>query len=60
MSTEQILAVVTLDKSQVYYGAPVFLTHNEDEQERMAVSLSGILNAMVHDLGNGTYVLVKH
>jgi len=60
LSSEHILAVITLNMDQVGDGTPVFLARNEDEQEKIAGYLSRTLNAMVHDLGNGTYIVVRH
>ncbi len=55
-----ILAVVTLRHDAVGGGAPIFYANDEAERERIATYLSRILDAMVHDLENGTYILVKH
>lgn len=55
-----ILAVVTLNMDKVGGGAPVFFARDEEEQEKTARFLSKILDAMVHDLENGTYIVVRH
>ncbi len=55
-----ILAVVSLNKEVVSGGAPIFFARNEGELEQIADYLSKILDAMVHDLGNGCYILVRH
>jgi hypothetical protein len=55
-----ILAIVTLDMNRVGEGTPVFLVDDEEEQQRVAGYLSSILDANVHDLENGTLILVKH
>lgn len=60
MSAGQILAVVTLNMERVSGGAPIFFAGNEAEQEQTASYLSKILDAMIHDLGNGIYVVVRH
>ncbi|HBC94636.1 MAG TPA: hypothetical protein DCZ10_17495 [Pelotomaculum sp.] len=63
MSDEQvgtILAIVTLQMSMVGEGTPVFLARNEEEQQKVAGYLSKILDANVHDLENGSLILVKH
>jgi len=57
----KILAVVTADPGLVAGGgAPVFLGRDEDQCEKIATSLSRILDAMVHYLENGTYIIVAH
>lgn len=60
MIVGKILAVVTLNMEQVSGGAPIFFARDEEERERMAMYLGRILDAMVHDLENGTYILVRH
>ncbi|MGI6112768.1 MAG: capping complex subunit for YIEGIA [Mahellales bacterium] len=59
--TKQIIAIVTLDKEKVYAGsAPIFVAENEDEQQRIAMYITRITFGMVHDLGNGILIIVKH
>lgn len=41
-------------------GAPIFLAATPEERERVAMYISRIMNVMVHDLANGTYILVRH
>lgn len=60
MIVGKILAVVTLNMEQVSGGAPIFFARDEEERERMAMYLGRILDAMVHDLENGTYIVVRH
>ena len=55
-----ILAVVSLHKDMVSGGAPIFFARNEEELEKVAGYLTRILDAMAHDLGNGSYILVRH
>ncbi|RKO66857.1 capping complex subunit for YIEGIA [Desulfofundulus salinus] len=57
---DRILAVVTLNMDIVAGGAPIFFARNQEEQEKMARYLARTLDAMVHDLENGVYVIVKH
>ncbi|HHU63825.1 MAG TPA: hypothetical protein GXZ32_06445 [Clostridiales bacterium] len=59
--TKQIIAIVTLDKEKVYAGsAPVFVAEDEEEQQRIAMYITRITFGMVHDLGNGVLIIVKH
>ncbi len=59
--TEAIVAIVTTNRDQVLPGgAPIFVAASAAEQKKVAVLLSHILAAAVHDLENGTYVLVRH
>ncbi|WP_018247554.1 capping complex subunit for YIEGIA [Orenia marismortui] len=58
-----ILAIVTLkeDKNKVEAGsAPVFYAEDDEELEYIAMMISRLTTSMVHDLGNGIYILVKH
>ncbi|MFX4263682.1 capping complex subunit for YIEGIA [Pelotomaculum propionicicum] len=60
IEVSNILAVITLNMELVSGGAPIFFARNEEEMEKVAGHLSKILDAMVHDLGNGSYVVVRH
>lgn len=56
-----IAAVVTKDGvDRVGGGLPVFIAETRQEQEHVAFLLSRILDAMAHDLENGTLIIVKH
>ena len=57
----QLIIATEESKSKILPGgAPVFLTSNEDEQQKLATALSRILRAGAHDLENGLMILVKH
>lgn len=56
----RILALITLDKSRVGGGAPIFVASDREEQEKVAWSIAKTLDAMVHDLENGSYIIIKH
>lgn len=58
--TKVILAVIVLDKRLVSGDAPVFIVSSQEEQERVALYLSKILDGMAHDLGNGVFCIIKH
>ncbi|KXG78459.1 hypothetical protein AN618_02140 [Fervidicola ferrireducens] len=58
--SEVILAIVTVDGTQPASGVPVFYAKDEEEREKIALNLARILSGMVHDLENGTYVIVRH
>ncbi len=56
-----ILAVVALEPKKVGgCGAPIFYAENREEQDKMALALARITEGIVHDLENGTYIIVKH
>ncbi len=41
-------------------GAPIFVASSPEEREKVSTYLSRILNAQVHDLENGIYIIVRH
>ncbi len=55
-----ILAAVTIDQTKVGGGIPVFYATNQKELEQLATYISKITLGAVHDLGNGTYIIVRH
>lgn len=57
-----ILATIVLEeaKDKVRGGVPIYVTETKEEQEKIALIMSRILNAMAHDLENGVYILVRH
>lgn len=56
-----IVAIVTIDRDKVMSGgAPIFVASSAEEREKVAVYLGRILAAQVHDLENGTYIIVRH
>lgn len=58
MST--IVAAVTTVRDLVSGNVIIIIARDEDEREKLAVHMANILKASVHDLGNGTYLLVQH
>lgn len=57
---EELIAVVTTNKEAVGGDIPIFYAANPEDQDKVANSLSRILKAMVHDVGDGVYILVRH
>ncbi len=60
MSAEELVAVVTINKDAVGGDIPIFFAGTEEEQARIATTLAKVLKGMVHDIGNGAYLIVKH
>ena len=60
--TNNIVAVITRrkDKDKVAGGAPIFVTKSETELDEVSMLLARITLGMVHDLGNGVKVIIKH
>lgn len=56
--TPVMFAIVTTNANSVHGGmAPVFVVDSEEERDRVAMWISRITNATVHDLHNGTLIL---
>lgn len=58
--TESIVAAITLAPDKVAGNMPIFVAKDEEDQNRLASLLSSILLGMAHDLGDGTFIIVKH
>ncbi|QXM05837.1 capping complex subunit for YIEGIA [Crassaminicella indica] len=58
---DNIIAIITTDRSMVSTTTvPVFYAKTEEQKEKIALLVSKITMGMVHDLENGSYVIVKH
>ncbi|SDW31108.1 hypothetical protein [Paenibacillus sp. CF384] len=56
----KIVAIVTMQHEQVGGGAPIFVEPDIAKRESTAFLLEKILDASVHDLKNGCFILVDH
>jgi len=56
----RIVAVVTLRQDLGAGGVPVFPVSSDEERERVARLLAKILQGTIHDLEDGSYVIVRH
>ncbi len=57
---EKILAIATTKPDLVAGGAPIFAAQNAEELHAKAFLLEKILDAMVHQLDDETFIVVKH
>ncbi|AFS78729.1 hypothetical protein Curi_c17220 [Gottschalkia acidurici 9a] len=58
---DNILAIVTTRKEKVSSGSvPIFYADSEEERNKVSLLIAKVTMAMVHDLENGCYVIVKH
>ncbi len=56
-----ILAIITSEPDKVSGGGtPVFISRNIEEQDNIATILARVTEGVIHDLGNGVYILIKH
>ncbi len=60
MRKDELMAVVTRNKEAIGGDIPIFFADTEEEQDKIASIIAQILKAMVHDIGNGVYIIVKH
>lgn len=59
-SSGQLIAVVTLNPDKVGGDIPIFYAKDKEDLEGMALVLSRTTRAMVHEIAEGVYILVKH
>ncbi|WP_053956915.1 capping complex subunit for YIEGIA [Inediibacterium massiliense] len=58
---DNIVAIVTTDKNMISTTTvPVFYANSQEQQEKTALLVAKVTMGMVHDLENGSYVIVKH
>ncbi|MGI6038555.1 MAG: capping complex subunit for YIEGIA [Limnochordia bacterium] len=58
---KRILAAITEDPRKVSGGGvPIFHVDSPEEKERIALYMARITEGVIHDIGNGTYILVAH
>ncbi|MDR5657910.1 hypothetical protein RH915_00245 [Serpentinicella sp. ANB-PHB4] len=58
---ELIIAIITTNRELVSGGtAPIFYVENDEKKEEKALLVSKTTMGMVHDIGDGTYIVVKH
>ncbi|MBS4534218.1 hypothetical protein GOQ29_01150 [Clostridium sp. D2Q-14] len=58
---DAILAIVTTNKDAVEGGSvPVFYVNNREEMEHTALMIAKVTLAMIHDLDNDCFIIVKH
>ncbi|WP_352419929.1 hypothetical protein [Proteiniborus sp.] len=58
---DSIIAIIAIDEKVVSGGSvPTFYARDNEEQKRIALTISKITTGMVHDLENGCLVIVRH
>lgn len=55
-----ILAIITMRKDVVGGGSPIFGVETSEQLEQLSFTLEKILDAMVHQLTEETYIIVRH
>jgi len=59
-SVQSIAAIITNQRDAVSGGAPIFFVQDDEERQRVAFLIGRLLDGMVHDLGNGIFIVVKY
>lgn len=58
---EYTLAIITTDKSMtISGGCPIFYAQDNKELQKKAMLMAKSVGGMVHDMTNGTLIVVKH
>ncbi|NLM97111.1 MAG: hypothetical protein GX175_05820 [Halanaerobiaceae bacterium] len=62
MDFSNILAIITteINRNKVSGGVPIFITESIKEMEEVSSLLARLTLGMVHDLGNGIKVIIRH
>lgn len=55
-----IVATVTLHGERVGGGAPIFIARDQGELEAIAAAVARVVVGVVHAVGEGTLIIVKH
>ncbi|MFW5998305.1 MAG: capping complex subunit for YIEGIA [bacterium] len=60
--TNEIIAIITNKENsdKIDGGVPIFYTDNDEQLEEISMLLARITLGMVHDLGNGVKLIIKH
>ncbi|MCR8745332.1 capping complex subunit for YIEGIA [Romboutsia lituseburensis] len=58
---EYALAIITMDKNlKSGGGCPIFYAEDNDDLQHKAMLMAKSVGGMVHDMTNGTLIIVKH
>lgn len=58
---EYTLAIITTDKNVKYGGGcPIFYADDNKDLQKKAMLMAKSVGGMVHDMTNGTLIVVKH
>ena len=60
LESPELKAAVTYKKENITGAIPIFRAQNQLNAEEIAERLGKILQGVVHYIGNGIYIIVKH
>ncbi|TCS93413.1 capping complex subunit for YIEGIA [Hazenella coriacea] len=55
-----IMAIITMNPTQIKGGVPVFIADNQEEFQHKAFVLEKILDGMAHEVDPQTMIIVRH
>ena len=59
MSKGTIVAAVTLNTDYITGDLPIIVAQDEEDRDKLARHIANILQSTIHDLGNGTFLIVQ-
>lgn len=60
ITVQKLVLCAIVDDLDKVHGLPVFLAGDAGDRQKKALYLSRILQGVVHDLGDGVLIVVKH
>ncbi len=59
MSKGTIVAAVTLNTEYITGDLPIIVAKDEEDRDKLSRHIANILQSTIHDLGNGTFLIVQ-
>ncbi|SHK47807.1 capping complex subunit for YIEGIA [Desulforamulus aeronauticus] len=59
MSKGSIVAAVTLNTEYITGDLPIIVAQDEEDRDKLSRHIANILQSTIHDLGNGTFLIVQ-
>ncbi len=59
MSKGTIVAAVTLNTEYITGDLPIIVAQDEEDRDKLSRHIANILQSTIHDLGNGTFLIVQ-
>lgn len=60
MPREEIVAIIAASRELTGEAGPVVFCSDPSERQRIARYISRVTSGMVHDLGNGVLMVIRH
>lgn len=59
MAKGTIVAAVTLNTESITGDLPIVIAKDEEDRDKLARHIANVLQSTIHDLGNGTFLIVQ-